>query len=281
VILVVILVMVAASFALGRRGPSTEVAAPPLGAASSAATSGAKSGAFSAAPPESPTSAPTAPAPSVTRAKPLEGKVVAIDPGHAGKPDLRETDPLGPGSSNMHRRDVGGTAGVVTLIPESLINLKASLKLRDLLEAQGAKVVMIRTTQDVNISSLERAEKANEADADLFVRVHCDGNGNRSLRGISVQIPAEGGYTAAIYAESAKAAEDILVSTVAATGAASRGVVERSDLVGFNWSKVPAVLIEMGFMSNPAEDRLLATPEYQAELAQGLADGVLKYLEVQ
>ena len=58
----------------------------------------------------------------------------------------------------------------------------------------------------------------------------------------------------------------------------NRGVIERSDLTGFNWSKVPVVLIEMGFLSNPEEDNLLNSDSYQEKLAQGLYKGILKAL---
>ncbi len=63
-------------------------------------------------------------------------------------------------------------------------------------------------------------------------------------------------------------------AVVAATGAADRGILRRSDLTGFNWANVPAVLVETGFLSNPAEARRLKTPAYQQRVANGLANGV-------
>ena len=68
-------------------------------------------------------------------------------------------------------------------------------------------------------------------------------------------------------------------AALAATGAANAGIVQRSDLSGFNWSKVPTVLVEMGFMSNRAEDKALTTGSYQQKLAVGLANGVVDYLK--
>ena len=61
------------------------------------------------------------------------------------------------------------------------------------------------------------------------------------------------------------------------TGAKQRGVFKRNTYSGLNWSKVPAVLIECGYMSNPEEDRLLSTPEYQEKLALGMALGLMDY----
>jgi N-acetylmuramoyl-L-alanine amidase len=70
----------------------------------------------------------------------------------------------------------------------------------------------------------------------------------------------------------------IHAAVIAASGAVDRGVVTRSDLSGFNWSAVPTVLVEMGFMSNASEDRALNTDAYQDKLARGLADGIVEYL---
>lgn len=57
-------------------------------------------------------------------------------------------------------------------------------------------------------------------------------------------------------------------------GMNDRGVVERRDMTGFNWSDVPVILVEMGFQSNAREDKLLTTDSYQEKLAKGLADGI-------
>ena len=66
-----------------------------------------------------------------------------------------------------------------------------------------------------------------------------------------------------------------------ATGAQDRGLVERSDLTGFNWSEVPVVLVEMGFLSNPEEDQKLSTEKYRKQVADGIADGAQEWLAAQ
>ena len=63
-----------------------------------------------------------------------------------------------------------------------------------------------------------------------------------------------------------------------ATGAANRGVVQRSDLTGFNWANVPAVLVETGFMTNPTESRRLKTGSYQQRVAAGLVRGIAAFM---
>ena len=74
--------------------------------------------------------------------------------------------------------------------------------------------------------------------------------------------------------------QTILNDLVVEGGMYNRGVIERDDLTGFNWSKVPVVLVEMGFMSNPQEDKLLNDENYQNKLSQGLCNGILDALKV-
>lgn len=64
---------------------------------------------------------------------------------------------------------------------------------------------------------------------------------------------------------------------VKATGAKNRGLYERNDQASFNYCKVPCTLIEMGFMTNPEEDRLLNSESYQDKLVLGMVNGILRY----
>jgi N-acetylmuramoyl-L-alanine amidase len=203
--------------------------------------------------------------------------VVVIDAGHQAKADLR-TEPVGPGSKTRKPRVEGGTRGVVTHRPESLDNLQVALRLRDELVARGVKVIMIRTTQNVDISNAQRAQIANAAHADLFIRLHCDGSTNHSIKGVLTLVPAKNAWTAKIVGASARAGRDVQSAVLAVTHARNRGIAKRGDLTGFNWSKVPVTLVEMGVMTNPAEDRALATAAYQTKLATGIADGVMAFL---
>ena len=158
--------------------------------------------------------------------------------------------------------------------------LAVSFKLRDALEARGITAIMVRTSQSQALSNVERAQIANENDADLFIRVHADGLDNQSVHGISVLTPASiEGWTDAIAGPSKQAAQLALNALVAATGASNRGLSVRSDMTGFNWSKVPVILPEIGFMSNPDEDRLLATAAYQQKIADALADAAVQFLQ--
>ena len=137
---------------------------------------------------------------------------------------------------------------------------------------------MVRKSQNVNISNSKRADIANDAKADLFVRLHCDGNSNRSLTGLSTLVPKSNKWTAPIVAESKKAGVLVHKAVISETRAKDRGVVARSDLSGFNWAKVPTVLVEMGFLSNVSDDVKLEGGAYQQALAVGLAKGIEDYL---
>lgn len=210
-----------------------------------------------------------------------EGKVsgtVCIDAGHGGGADLTLT-PIGPGSDEMQYVEPGGTAGVVTGTAESQITLAVALLLEDKLEEAGIDVVMVRTTDDVVMSSEERARIANECDADVFLRLHCDGSEDPSVRGFSTLVPGTNEWTAPIVESSAYAAQIMHPVIVSELGANDLGIVERVDLAGFNFCEVPSLLFEMGFMSNPDEDVLLNDAEYQDKLAQALFDATVAYLE--
>lgn len=203
---------------------------------------------------------------------------VCIDPGHQGQSDLKP-EPIGPGSNITKERVRGGTTGVSTRIPEYEVVLQISMNLKARLEKAGVRVVMTRTTNDVNISNAERATIANEAGAALFVRVHADGSTDPSASGVSTLYPATNTWTAPIAERSRVAAVGVQSALVASTGAFSRGTIARDDLTGFNWCTVPAILVECGYMTNPVEDKLLASPHYQDKLAEGMKNGIIAYLE--
>ncbi|TBL77491.1 N-acetylmuramoyl-L-alanine amidase [Paenibacillus thalictri] len=204
---------------------------------------------------------------------------ICLDPGHQlyGNNAL---EPVAPDAKEKKAKVTSGTRGVSTKKPEYVLTLETSLLLKDKLETYGYKVIMTRDTHDVDISNIERALVCNEAQADLAVRIHADGDNSPKAQGISLLYPAavQGAWAPSL--PSKAAAELILREAVAASGAVSRGVVPRSDLTGFNWSTVPSVLVEMGFMTNPEEDRRLSDPEYQNKLMEGIATGINLALSV-
>lgn len=203
--------------------------------------------------------------------------LVCIDPGHQLKGNSG-LEPVAPGSNVRKAKVSSGTRGVATKKNEYQLTLEVGLKLRDALKAKGYPVYMIRETHDVNISNKERAEKANSMGCEAYIRIHADGINNSSTNGVSVlTASAKNPYTKNVQRPSEKLSRDILSEYVKATGAKNRGISYRDDLTGTNWSKVPTTLIELGFMSNPAEDRKMATQEYQDKMVTGIVNGIEKY----
>lgn len=212
-------------------------------------------------------------------AKEAGEQLVCLDPGHQmwGNND---PEPVAPGSEQKKAKVSSGTRGVKTKKPEYVLTLEASQLLREKLERFGYTVVMTRESHDVDISNVERAQMCNGAQADLAVRIHADGDSSPKTQGISLLYPAWSEETQGIYDSGKEAAELILEEAAAAAGAVSRGIVPRSDLTGFNWSEVPSVLVEMGFMTNPEEDKKLSDPDYLNRLTDGIAAGINKSLAV-
>ena len=203
--------------------------------------------------------------------------IVAIDAGHQLYGDSGQ-EPVGPDSGTMKARVSSGTSGVATGVPEYQLNLEIALLLRDLLQANGIGVYMIRSSNDVSISNVERAQAANASGADVYIRIHADGSSDPGTRGAHCICMSSGNpWNAYLYDASYRLSSCVINNYCAATGFSSRGVVARDDLTGTNWSEIPVTLIEMGFMSNPDEDVLMNDPGMQQQMAQGICNGILEY----
>ena len=204
-----------------------------------------------------------------------EEPLVCLDPGHASRPNLT-TEPIGPGSHVRKIKDGGGGAG------EARVVLQIAKRTRSALLNRGLRVAMTRTGPDFTLGgggNVDRAKFCNRRKAALMIRIHADGSTDPARHGVATLYPAwRRGWTDDVYRPSLRAAGLLQRAVVRRTRARSLGLFRRSDLTGFNWANVPVVLVETGFMTNPAERRRLTSYPYQWRIARGLARGTERFL---
>ena len=247
-------------------------------AVSSETPDAADASSTSAAAPSS--SSTAAKAETASTAVPPEYKgLVVIDPGHQQYANT-EQEPVGPGASETKIKVSGGTTGTATGVPEYELTLDIGLQLRDKLLERGYQVIMVRDTNEVDISNSERAEIANEADADVFIRLHANGSPDSGVTGAMTicQTPANP-YNGDVYEQSRALSENILDSYIYKTGINRQYVWETDTMSGINWSEVPTTILEMGFMSNTGEDRSMQDDDMQQKMVEGIADGIDEYMK--
>lgn len=202
-------------------------------------------------------------------------KVIVIDAGHQTRA-MSATEPIGPGSSQRKAKVTGGASGCVTHLPEYKLNLQVAKKLQKELVKRGYKVIMVRTKNNVRMSNVQRAKVANKYKADAFIRIHANSAGSSSVKGALTLAPASNNryMTKANRKASQKLSKKVLKAMCKTTGAKNRGVMYTNSMTGINWCKVPVTIVEMGFMSNPSEDRKMAKASYQKKIVKGIADGI-------
>jgi N-acetylmuramoyl-L-alanine amidase len=187
-------------------------------------------------------------APVVRPRRPRVRGLVVVDAGHGG-------------------RDPGTTSARGTY--EKNINLRVAAKIARRLEAKGIGVVMTRW-QDKYLELEERAAVANDRNADLFVSIHADSEPSKSIQGFTI-------YVATGASWSARQAAQAISETMSRTGADTRGIRE-ADYRVLVQTRCPAVLIELGYLSNAWEAARLRDGNYQDRLADAIVEGILNYL---
>lgn len=211
-----------------------------------------------------------------TKAK--KQRTVFIAAGHQQR-GISSTERLAPGSSRRKAKLTSGTAGVRTHIPEYKTNLAIAKATKKELKKRGYKVIMLRTTNNCPLSNQQRTKKANKSGADIHIFIHCNASG-ASARGPLVCVPGSSRYVGKKIFNSSRRLGSCLLSSVAkAVNKKSHGTIRSDYYTTINWAKIPTMILECGFLTNPTEDRQLNSSSYQKKLAKGIANGVDKYFK--
>ena len=203
--------------------------------------------------------------------------VIMLDPGHQLNGDSN-TEPNGPDSSELKARVTSGATGSTTGVKEYELTLEIALSLREELQSRGYTVLMTREVHDVNISNKERAELANQAGADITVRIHANSFSDTEVNGAEALAPSTSNpYVGNIAEESQKLSQDIIRAYCESTGMNNRGVKIDDTMTGINWCEMPVTIIELGFLSNATDDTNMQDDAYQQKMVEGIADGIDSY----
>ena len=207
------------------------------------------------------------------------GYTIVIDAGHQKKANTSQ-EPLGPGASIKKAKVTGGAIGVSTKTAEYKLTLKVSKQLKKELQNRGYKVVMTRTKNNVNLSNSARAKIGNTAKADAVIHIHANSYDYSGLNGALTISPSKNNkYCKKIYSKSNRLSKSVLKEFCKSTKAKNLGVTYDDTMSGINYSKVPVTILEMGFLSNPKEDKKMSTASYQKKMVKGIANGIDKYLK--
>lgn len=212
--------------------------------------------------------------------KKAKQKVIVIDAGHQ-KQGMSGKEPIGPGARQRKMKVTWGTTGCATRVPEYKLTLQVAKRLQKELVSRGYKVIMVRTKHNVRISNAQRAKIANRAKADAFIRIHANSSDSSSVKGaLTIAPTSKNKYMAKKNrARSYALSKQVLKHMCKTTGAKNRGVWRTDTMTGINWCKVPVTIVEMGFMSNPTEDRKMQKASYQKKIVTGIANGIDAYFK--
>ena len=210
---------------------------------------------------------------------PKKNILIALDPGHQGPNiDMSAQEPIAPGSEVLKTKATGGTNGTFSGVPEYQLNLDIAQMVYERLTAYGYDVILTRENNDTAISNAERAMLANEAGADISVRIHANGSEDPNANGALVLIgSAENPYTAGFYESSYQLGEKVLNAYCNATGMQNLGIQFNDSMTGINWSQIPVIILEMGFMTNQQDDLNMANEAYRQKMANGIVSGIHAY----
>ena len=156
----------------------------------------------------------------------------------------------------MKAKATGGTQGKFTGVPEYELNMNISKLLKTELEKRGYQVLLTRQDNETAISNKERAELATKWGAD---------------------ISSENPFVSHLHEKSYALGEAVIQAYCDSCGMKNNGVQLFDNMTGINWSSVPVIILEMGFMTNETDDKNMQNAEYQERMVQGIANGIDNY----
>lgn len=204
--------------------------------------------------------------------KKISKPVIVIDASHQRTKDLT-TEPIAPKSTERRAKQLASAIGVVTKQKEYHVTMNYAKALRTQLEEKGYKVVLTRSAHDVKLSNKERAKVANKARATLVISLHADG-GKSYQNGFYIMSPSKKSTTSKRYKKSNQQANAILKKVSTKGKVFSTGHFYREDLALFNYTKAPAISIQLGFLTNVKDDKKLADNVYMEKLVKRIANGI-------
>lgn len=207
--------------------------------------------------------------------------IIAIDPSHQlTGADLQMEEPIGPGSEELVKGFSDGAIGTATGLKESELNLSVAEKLKAELEERGYQVYLTREGGESELSQSQRAQKVNASGAQALICLHANSTEENSEKGVSVLAPS---YENPFLEEEEQIKKSnalayiILQSYCEKTGLENKGLYNVDNQTLMNWSEIPVMMLEMGFMSNSEEDGYMAEEDNQQLMAEGIADGIDLY----
>jgi len=187
----------------------------------------------------------------------IQGTVV-IDAGHGGSDE---------GTFSRNKKHI-----------EKDYNLLIAMQVRKILQEKGIKVYCTRT-DDIGLKKKQRVKLANRKDADFLISIHCNASdwGDTQSNGIETLYSARTADGARL--ANKKLAEIMLEELVAKTGLRRRKVIRREGLYLLHYAKIPATIVEIGYISNKKDLKFIASKSGQQKIAQGICNGIVRALE--
>lgn len=198
--------------------------------------------------------------------------VIVLDPSHQEVKNL-SMERVSSKSTERSAKQLASASGVLTHQKEYRVTMMFAKELRHQLEKKGYKVVLTRTKHDVDLSNRQRATFANKQHAALVISLHADG-GKNYQRGFYVMSPTKEAVSKKRYHTSKKQAERILRAVAKEDKIFSDGHFYRDDLALFNFTTMPVISLQLGFLTNVNDDKKLANDRYIHELAKWVSNGI-------